>query len=370
MAVLTKHFGVKDLAGFGLEGHEPGARAAGALLQYVLDRMRDDVRHISSLSRVRVSDYLQLDPSARRDLELTDNLRGGRDGTLMSVLNSTMNPMGLRRLAQWLHQPLANVNAIERRQRKVLALQHDTALDTLRDRLKSVGDMERILARVALRSAKPKDLGKLRGALTHLPEIKELIEYQTDLEEEAGLLGPFSDLADLLTRALTDELPHRLSDGDVIAQGYSRELDELRTLSRDAGAALADIETRERAATGISTLKIGYNRVHGYYIEISKAQADAAPVEYVRRQTLKNAERFITPELKAFEDKAVSARSRAQALEKALFDALFDHYTNISARCRPVHAPGRLRCVGMFSRAWYDVTLVYAPCGCRTGSAY
>ena len=322
-AVLCKHFGVQDLAGFGLEAPSPGVCAAGALMQYALDRLREDVKHVGALTRINLDAFLQLDPSARRDLELTQNLRGGRDGTLMSVLNSTQNPMGLRRLSGWLHQPLATADAIAARQHAILCLQQDTDLDALRAQLKSTGDMERILGRVALKSARPKDLGRLGGTLLQLPELVSLIRQREPLARIEQELGQFDDLASLLARALNSELPHRLSDGDVIRAGFNDELDDLRGLSNDAGAALAAIEIREREATGLSTLKVGYNRVHGYYIELSKTQSDKAPVEYVRRQTLKNAERFITPELKAFEDKAVSAKSRAQALERALFEGLF-----------------------------------------------
>ncbi|QGG79989.1 DNA mismatch repair protein MutS [Litorivicinus lipolyticus] len=322
-AVLCKHFAVKDLGGFGLDAPSPGVCAAGALMQYALDRLRDDVKHVGSLTRIHLDAFLQLDPSARRDLELTQNLRGGRDGTLMSVLNSTQNPMGLRRLSGWLHQPLAMAEPVAARQTAILCLQQDTDLDGLRDQLKQTGDVERILGRVALQSARPKDLGRLGMTLIQLPGLIEHIRGRDALRRIETELGDFSDLAALLTRALNSELPHRLSDGDVIRAGFNDELDELRGLSNDAGAALAAIELREREATGLSTLKVGYNRVHGYYIELSKSQSDRAPVEYVRRQTLKNAERFITPELKTFEDKAVSAKSRAQSLERALFEGLF-----------------------------------------------
>lgn len=324
--LLCKHFGVKSLSGFGLSQGEPGVCAAGALLQYALDRLRDDIQHVGQLTRLNLSDFLQMDPSARQDLELTKNLRGGKDGTLMSVLDSTVNPMGTRRLAAWLHQPLSQIEQIEQRQWSIRSLQEDLDLDALRSALKSLGDMERILSRVALRSARPKDLGRLGNALSALPELNRILSTASSpgVIQRAELLTQFESLADLLSRALNDELPHRLSDGDVIRSGFDEQLDELKSLSADAGLKLAEIEAREREATGLNTLKVGFNRVHGYFIELSKAQAPQAPTEYVRRQTLKNAERFITPELKEFEDKAVSAKSRAQQLEKALFEGLFD----------------------------------------------
>ena len=325
-AVLCKHFGTQDLSGFGFQANEPGIRAAGALLQYALDRLRDDIQHVATLSRVHLSDYLQLDPSARQDLELTQNLRGGKDGTLMSVLDTTVNPMGTRRLAAWLHQPLCDLKRIEQRQLAIATLQTDIDLDALRDELKPQGDMERILSRVALRSARPKDLGRLGLALGTLPGVYQRLQScASDLiQQRIAVLTRFESLAQLLAQALNDELPHRLSDGNVIRAGFDADLDELRNLSADAGEQLAIIEQREREDTGLNTLKVGFNRVHGYYIELSKSQAEQAPEHYIRRQTLKNAERFITPELKTFEDKAVSAKSRAQQLEKALFERLFE----------------------------------------------
>ncbi len=324
--VLSKHFGTKDLSGFGLHEGDPGIRAAGALMQYALDRLRDDIQHVARITRVHLADFLQLDPSARQDLELTQNLRGGKDGTLMSVLDTTVNPMGTRRLAAWLHQPLSDIPRIEARQLAIASLQTDIDLDGLREDLKPQGDMERILSRVALRSARPKDLGRLGKALLTLPQVHQRLHGSSAqaIQERIEVLTQFSELANLLSRALNDELPHRLSDGDVIRAGFNPDLDELRSLSADAGEQLAIIEQREREETGLNTLKVGYNRVHGYFIELSKSQSDKAPDHYIRRQTLKNAERFITPELKTFEDKAVSAKSRAQQLEKALFEGLFE----------------------------------------------
>ena len=325
-ALLCKHFATKDLSGFGFSESSPGIRAAGALLQYALDRLRDEIQHVNTLTRVQLDDFLQLDPSARQDLELTQNLRGGKSGTLMSVLDSTTNPMGTRRLSTWLHQPLAEMNAIQTRQWAIQSLQTETDLDALRTVLKPLGDVERILSRVALRSARPKDLGRLGQALVVFPELKQLLSDSTaeGIQQRIEQLGDFAPLATLLSNALNDELPHRLSDGDVIRAGFNAELDQLRSLSADAGESLAKIERREREQTGLNTLKVGFNRVHGYFIELSKTQAVEAPEHYIRRQTLKNAERFITPELKTFEDKAVSAKSRAQQLEKSLFEGLFE----------------------------------------------
>ena len=324
--LLTKHFGTKDLSGFGFQSTQPGVCAAGALLQYAIDRLRDEVKHVAQLTRINLNDFLQLDPSARQDLELTINLRGGKDGTLMSVLDTTTNPMGARRLASWLHQPLAELDRIGERQLAITALQESMALDPLRQALKPLGDVERILSRVSLRSARPKDLACLGRSLTSLPEIIALLSPcdSSKLQTLAEHLTGFDDLAALLERALNEEQPHRISDGNVIRDGYDAALDELRGLSADAGARLTEIEQREREQTGLNTLKVGFNRVHGYYIELSKTQAADSPDQYIRRQTLKNAERFITPELKEFEDKAVSAKSRAQQLERALFEALFE----------------------------------------------
>jgi DNA mismatch repair protein MutS len=234
--------------------------------------------------------------------------------------------MGSRLLRRWLHRPLTAVDTLEARQGAIKALCHNYAYETVRAALKPIGDMERILTRVALRSARPRDLTRLHSSLEALPVLRsELANSASDqLTRLSALAGDYPELCELLGRAIIENPPVIIRDGGVIAPGYDEELDDLRQISTNAGDYLLEIEQRERKATGINTLKVGYNRVHGYYIEISRAQSERAPAEYIRRQTLKNAERFITPELKEFEDKALSSKSRALAREKGLYEDLLE----------------------------------------------
>ena len=246
--------------------------------------------------------------------------------TLYSVLDKGITAMGSRLLRRWLHRPLTSIATLESRQDAVAALCANYHYETVRDALKPIGDMERILTRVALRSARPRDLTRLLSSLAALPQLRSELAHcnaplLTSLSAQAG---DYPVLVDLLHRAIIENPPVVIRDGGVIASGYDEELDELRKISTGAADYLLEIEQREREATGIATLKVGYNRVHGYYIEIGRAQSDKAPTEYIRRQTLKNAERFITPELKEFEDKALSSKSRALAREKGLYDDLLE----------------------------------------------
>ena len=267
-----------------------------------------------------------LDAATRQNLELDTNLNGGQENTLLSVFDNTSTAMGSRLLCRWINRPLRNLETLQGRQQAVAELRLNYCYETLTDELKNIGDMERSLGRVALRSARPRDLTRLRQSLAALPSIQSLLsdsesaQIQRLLTQASG----FPETVDLLTRAVIDNPPVVIRDGGVIAEGYDTELDELRNISTHAGQFLIDLEEREKQNTGISTLKVGYNRVHGYYIEISRAQSDQAPTEYIRRQTLKNAERFITPELKEFEDKALSAKSRALTREKALYEILVE----------------------------------------------
>ncbi|MDR9468163.1 DNA mismatch repair protein MutS, partial [Marinospirillum sp.] len=254
------------------------------------------------------------------------NLAGGSEHTLLQVLDATATPMGSRLLRRWLHRPLRDQVRLQGRQQALQELQSKSFELQLGEPLKAIGDLERILSRVALRSARPRDLSRLKDALLALPELKhQLGALQAPLLAELNeQLEPLPELADQLKRALVENPPVVIRDGGVIASGYDDELDELKALKDNAGGFLLDLEVREKERTGLSTLKVGYNRVHGYYIEISRAQSDQAPVEYQRRQTLKNAERFITPELKVFEDKALSSQSRALTREKQLYEELLD----------------------------------------------
>ncbi len=244
----------------------------------------------------------------------------------MSVMDSTRTAMGSRLLNRWINRPLCNLAALQCRQQVVAALRLNGCHESVAEHLKQVGDMERILGRVALRSARPRDLTRLRQSLATLPGIQQELSSSdiAPLQQLLTGVGEFPEMVSLLTRAIAENPPVVIRDGGVIAEGYDAELDELRNLSSNAGQFLVDLEEQEKTNTGISTLKVGYNRVHGYYIEISRGQSERAPAHYIRRQTLKNAERYITPELKTFEDKALSARSRALSREKALYEALLE----------------------------------------------
>ncbi|WP_035514440.1 DNA mismatch repair protein MutS [Pseudohaliea rubra] len=323
---LNEQFQTRDLAGFGCEGLTLAVGAAGCLLQYVKDTQRSNLPHITALAVERRSDSVVLDAATRRNLEIDRNLAGGEEHTLRWVMDRCATVMGSRLLRRWLHRPLTDREELTARQDAVDVLLSGHRYESLRERLKPIGDVERILTRIALRSARPRDLTRLQVALDAVPGLAaDLADRDaTRLAALRTALGEFPALRDTLGRALVENPPAVIRDGGVIADGFDSELDELRAISSNAGDTLVAIEQREREATGLSTLKVGYNRVHGYYIEISRAQAKDAPERYTRRQTLKNAERFITPELKTFEDKALSSKSRALAREKALYDGLLD----------------------------------------------
>ncbi len=323
---LNAQFQSHDLQGFGCDNLDIAIGAAGALLQYVKDTQRNNLPHIRGISHENRAESVILDAATRRNLEIDINLSGGDSNTLFSVMDTAVTAMGRRLLRRWLHRPLTRVRVLEDRQSAIKALCRNYAYETLRAALKPIGDMERILTRVALRSARPRDLTRLHSSLAALPLMRsELNQSRSNrLDELREQAGEYPQLCDLLGRAIIENPPVIIRDGGVIAPGYDDELDELRKISSNAGDFLLEIERREREATGISTLKVGYNRVHGYYIEISKAQSERAPVEYIRRQTLKNAERFVTPELKEFEDKALSSKSRALAREKGLYEDLIE----------------------------------------------
>ena len=323
---LNTQFQTHDLKGFGCDGLSLAIGAAGCLLQYVKETQRGNLPHIRSMSHESRASSVILDAATRRNLELDINLAGGDSNTLLSVLDRCVTAMGSRLLRRWLHRPLTDIPVLEARHLAIDELCADYAYEQARTALKPIGDMERILTRVALRSARPRDLTRLHSSLAALPPLRAALQgcQEQRLGELCQQAGDFPELCELLDRALIDNPPAVIRDGGVIAGGYDAELDELRQLSSNAGDFLLELERRERQATGISTLKVGYNRVHGYYIEISRAQSGQAPAAYVRRQTLKNAERFITPELKAFEDRALSSKSRALIREKALYEELLE----------------------------------------------
>ncbi|MEM0954735.1 MAG: DNA mismatch repair protein MutS [Pseudomonadota bacterium] len=323
---LNTQFQTHDLSGFGCESLTLAVGAAGCLLQYVKDTQRSSLPHITGLSQERRQDSVVMDAATRRNLEIDINLMGGDSNTLYSVMNTAVTAMGARLLRRWLHRPLTDVALLQKRHEAVRLLLEGYRFEPVRERLKPIGDMERILSRVALRSARPRDLSRLSQSLSALPALRSEIDGVSAalLEQLHADIGDFQALVALLQKAIIENPPVVLREGGVIAEGYDAELDELRGIATGASDTLLTIEQRERERTGLSSLKVGYNRVHGYFIEISKAQAAAAPADYQRRQTLKNAERYITPELKAFEDKALSAKSRALAREKQIYDDLLD----------------------------------------------
>ena len=322
---LNRQFQTRDLSGFGCDELSLAVSAAGCLLDYVKDTQRNELPHLVSISHERQSDTVILDAATRRNLEIDRNIHGGEDNTLFAVYNSTITAMGTRHLRRWLHRPVCLRAELDARLNSVERLRQDYSYEPTRRQLKPIADLERILSRVALRSARPRDLTRLRDSLWALPELVSTLPQDTPrLTTLAADIGNYPDLCSLLSAALIEAPPVVIRDGGVLASGYDEELDELRGISENAGEYLVDIERREREATGLSTLKVGYNRVHGYYIEISRQQSDRAPDAYQRRQTLKNVERFITPELKLFEDKALSSRSRALAREKHLYEELVE----------------------------------------------
>lgn len=324
--VITQQLQVRDLTGFGCEDLTLAICAAGCLLQYAKETQRTALPHIRKLSRERREEAVILDATSRRNLEIDTNLMGGTQHTLAWVMDRTATAMGGRQLRRWLNRPLRDITVVEQRQQAVSALLDGFHYEPVHDLLKSIGDIERILARVALRSARPRDLARLRDAFMTLPDLQNALTPVSShhVVKLATTISEYPELASLLERAIIENPPVVIRDGGVIREGFDEELDELRNISENAGQFLLDVETRERERTGISTLKVGYNRVHGYYIEITRAQSGQAPVDYIRRQTLKNAERFITPELKEFEDKALSAKSRSLAREKALYDDVLE----------------------------------------------
>ena len=323
--LLTKQFNTHDLDGYGCADLTLAIAAAGALLDYVKHTQRTTLPHINGLSVEQSSQFVQLDGATRRNLEIDQTIRGEASPTLYSLLNTTQTAMGARLLRYWLHHPLRDLNTVSARHNAVSAL---IKLDesVIRDALRSIGDIERITTRVALRTARPRDLSALRDSLAQLPALQaSLNNVGADLVRQvAQQLNVPQGALHLLLQAIKQEPSSVLREGGVIADGYDAELDELRGMQANCGEFLLKYEAEERERSGLANLKVEYNSVHGFYIEISRAQAENAPAEYRRRQTLKNAERFITPELKAFEDKVLSANDRALAREKMLYELVLD----------------------------------------------
>ncbi len=326
LRMLTQQMQTHDLAGFGCLDMPIALAAAGCLLHYAKETQRTHLPHIRAIHVERREDSVILDAATRKNLELTLNMVGTQENTLASVLDRTATAMGSRLLKRWINRPLRQHVVLRERQEAVKNLLVDRHYLSLHEVLNQVEDLERILSRVALKSARPRDLIGLRNTLNSLPTIQQHLTHFVAalLQKLAQKISEFPDLLATLQKAIVENPPVTMREGGVIAEGYDAELDELLALSENAGQFLIELEEREKNRTGLSTLKVGYNRVHGFYIEISRMQAEQAPADYIRRQTLKNAERFITPELKVFEDKALSSREKALAREKVLYDELLE----------------------------------------------
>ena len=367
---LLRFFGLHDLTGFGIEDKPLAVAAAGALLGYVEETQKQQLPHLTAISVETAGDAIAMNAATRRHLELDSRVDGDTRHTLLGVLDSTITPMGGRLLRRWLHRPLRDRAVLGGRHHAVATLVERGADRDLRESFRGLGDVERILTRVALRSARPRDLSTLRDGLAMLPALREALAPLDSprLQALADEMGRHDETAHLLASAIAPQPPLKLVDGGVIAEGHDAELDELRRLSTHADQFLVDLEARERESSGIATLKVGYNRVHGYYIEISKGQADKAPVHYTRRQTLTGAERYITEELKAFEDKVLSARDRSLSREKFLYEALLDSLNGVLEplkRCAAALSELDVL-AGFAERAqaldWSRPELVEAPC--------
>ncbi|MDW3094267.1 MAG: DNA mismatch repair protein MutS [Gammaproteobacteria bacterium] len=324
--LLTEQFGTKDLTGFGCDDSPTAICAAGGLLQYVKDTQRKALPHITGLHVQRHDEYIIVDAISRKNLEIDQSIDGGTKHCLTSVIDHTKTAMGARCLRRWIGQPCLNMATLQLRYQSIDSFIQTKLYLDLQEQLKIIADIERIRARIAIQTARPRDLTALRDSLHLLPNIQSLLSTFTEgriysLQQQLDLP---SELNELLTSSLKDEPSAFIKDGGVIATGHDSELDELRTLHNNADDYLLQLEQREQQDTGIAALKVAYNRVHGYYIEVSKLQVDKIPDRYTRRQTLKNVERYITPELKEFEDKVLSAKERALSREKYLYDKILE----------------------------------------------
>lgn len=326
--LLNKQFGTKDLLGFGCQNMHLAITAAGALLQYLKDTHQSSLPHLQAIQVVQQSDFISLDASTRQNLELDYHPTGNMKFTLFGLLNRCKTTMGTRLLRRWIHLPLRNQDTIKHRYLAIEQLQLANHLSDIHTSLNLTGDIERVISRIALLTARPRDLIVLRQTLHALPDIQavllkldapRLAELQSQTDHQQGIL-------ELLNKAIVDNPPVLIRDGGVIAEGYNEKLDELKNLSANADQFLLDIEKKERDNSGISTLRLNYNRVHGYYIEAPKSQSDNVPDYFIRKQTLKNVERYITPELKEFEDRILHAKDQALSYEKQLYTELLESF--------------------------------------------
>jgi len=349
---VLKQFNTLDLKGFGCDNLPAAIAAAGALLHYVKDTQQGALPHIQGIRTENSADSILLDAASRRNLELDYHPSGQLQYTLFGVLDKTATAMGSRCLRRWINRPLRDHRILNNRYACVDTLINNNVYKDVHTHLRQVGDIERISSRIALKSARPRDLLVLRNTLAVLPALQQLLATSDNLQlaQLSKQIGEQPELLKLLQQALIDNPPVLIRDGGVIAAGYNQELDELRNLSQNADQFLLDMESREKAATGITNLKVNYNRVHGYYIEISRLQTEKVPAHYIRKQTLKGAERYITEELKSFEDKVLSAKDKALSFEKFLYEELLD---SISAVLIPLQ-----QCASALAEL--DVLVVFA----------
>lgn len=320
--LLMSHFGVASLDGFGLKGRDLAIAAAGGALHYVRETQKADADHVTSISFFEPTDYLVLDSATVRNLELVEALDGSRSRTLLSVLDETITGMGSRLLKQWILRPSLKIGEVNARQEAVAEMKSATILrDRLRSELKRVADLDRLMARISLGRANARDLVALKNTADSLPPIKELLAdaMSSLLETLNEALDELADLRDLIGRAIVDDPPATLTDGGYIRSGYNAQLDEVHSIAKSSKTVIAGIESRERGRTGISSLKVKFNNVFGYFIEVSKANLKNVPTDYERKQTLSNAERYTTPELKEYEGKVLGAEERIAELEQTLF---------------------------------------------------
>jgi DNA mismatch repair protein MutS len=318
---LLTHFNTSTLEGFGIKGHSLAIRAAGAILQYLKETQPDSLKLLTSLRSYSIHEFMTLDASTRRNLELEETLRGERKGSLLGVLDRTVTPMGKRLLHQWISQPLLSVEKIRRRQEGVRYFFDDSMKRAeIRNALKPLADLERLVNRVVAGQAQPRDLVAMRDTLARLPEIKEALgEQGSSVQVISAQWSVCAEELALLQSAINDDPPATLQGIGIIRPGYSQELDSVIEASKHARDWIANLESVERERTGIKTLKVGYNKVFGYYIEISRGAAERAPSDYIRKQTLVNAERFITPEMKEYETLVLNAEERIREIELRLF---------------------------------------------------
>lgn len=328
---LLEHYKVSNLDGFGFNNLTHAINAAGCLLNYAKYTQNNTLPHIKKITVENVSNYIQIDSQSRKNLEICQNIQGRVENTLLSILDNTATSMGSRMLCRWLNKPICNRDVINNRQDAIAMIISTNNYSKIYNLLKQIGDIERIISRIAILSARPRDLTRLEQALRIIPDLKKQINNiikanKTSTENFLNYLHQkinlFTDLQKLLSSAIIENPPQLIRDGGVIKEGYEPNLDELRAISTNASNHLIKLEKDEKAKTGLSSLKVGFNKVHGFYIELSKLQGEKAPANYIRRQTLKNAERYITPELKKFEDKVLSSKDRALHLEKQLYEEL------------------------------------------------